>query len=157
IPVHFAGAACDMDGIRKVAAGRNIPIVEDSAHAIGTYYKGKHVGDTGHSLFSFHPIKNITTGEGGMFSSDDEELLSQIRRLKFHGLGEDAHTRVTQGRSPHAEVVEPGFKYNLIDFSAALGVVQLGRLEQFIDKRTELAMRYREMLHDIDGVVPLSD
>jgi len=157
IPVHFAGAPVDMEPIRELAAARKVFLVEDAAHALGTQYKGERIGLRGTSIFSFHPIKNITTGEGGMFCSDDLELVSRIRRLKFHGLGVDAFDRQTQGRSPQAEVLEPGFKYNMMDISAALGITQLARVEEFNGKRTELAVRYRERLAEIDELMPLSD
>ncbi|MFH1671925.1 MAG: DegT/DnrJ/EryC1/StrS family aminotransferase [Pseudomonadota bacterium] len=157
IPVHFAGAPADMGPIRRLAADRDLPIVEDAAHALGTEYMGERVGCTGTSIFSFHPIKNITTGEGGMFCSDDQSLLEHIRRLKFHGLGVDAYDRDTQGRSPQAQVLEPGYKYNMTDISATLGLSQLARVDEFNRKRTELAMRYRERLSGIDEIFPLSD
>ncbi len=159
IPVHFAGAAVDMDPIRALAAERTIKVVEDAAHAAGTEYKGKKqkIGMKGTSIFSFHPIKNMTTGEGGMFCSEDEELLQKIRRLKFHGLGIDAHERNQQGRSPQAEVLSPGFKYNLTDIAAVLGQGQLARLDTFIEKRTRLANRYLEQLADIEEIIPLAN
>ena len=157
VPVHFAGAAVDIGPIRQMAADRGIPLVEDTAHALGTEYMGERVGRSGTSIFSFHPIKNITTGEGGMFCSNDKELLEHIRRLKFHGLGVDAFDRHTQGRSPQAQVLEPGYKYNMMDISAVLGLSQLARVDNFNNKRTELAMRYRERLLDIDEILPLSD
>jgi UDP-4-amino-4-deoxy-L-arabinose-oxoglutarate aminotransferase len=154
--VHFAGAAVDMDPIRSLAAEHTIKVVEDAAHAAGTEYRGQEIGTQGTSIFSFHPIKNMTTGEGGMFCSDDEELLQKIRRLKFHGLGIDSHGRRQQGRSPQAEVLAPGFKYNLTDIAAVLGVVQLARLDDFIDKRSRLAERYLEQLADIEEIIPLT-
>ena len=157
IPVHFAGAPVDMDPIRQTAAERGIFLVEDAAHALGTEYIGKRVGLQGTSIFSFHPIKNITTGEGGMFCSDDQELIDRIRRLKFHGLGLDAYDRHTQGRSPQAQVLEPGYKYNMTDISAVLGLRQLMRIDEFNRKRAELAVRYRERLSEIDEILPLSD
>ena len=156
VPVHFAGAPVDMKPIRKLAAERGIFIVEDAAHALGTEYLGEPVGCSGSSIFSFHPIKNITTGEGGMFCSDDAALIDRIQRLKFHGLGADAYDRRTQSRAPQAEVLEPGYKYNMPDIAAALGLKQLERLEVFNRKRTDLAMRYHERLIDIDEIVPLS-
>ena len=155
LPVHFAGAPFDLDGIRKVAG--NIPVVEDAAHAIGTYYKGKHIGSTGTAIFSFHAIKNITTGEGGLFLTDDEKLAADIRAWKFHGIGVDAFDRQNKGRSPQAEVMFPGFKYNLTDISAAIGVSQLKRLDAINGKRRELAMLYRELLADIPEIRPLAD
>ena len=158
IPVHFAGAAVDMDPIRALAAEHTIKVVEDAAHAAGTEYSGKKqkIGMQGTSIFSFHPIKNMTTGEGGMFCSDDDELLQKIRHLKFHGLGIDAHGRRQQGRSPQAEVLAPGFKYNLTDIAAVLGLGQLARLDTFIEKRTRLAKRYQEQLADIEEIIPLA-
>jgi UDP-4-amino-4-deoxy-L-arabinose-oxoglutarate aminotransferase len=156
IPVHFAGAPADMEPIRKLAAG-NALLIEDAAHALGTEYQGQRIGGRGTSIFSFHPIKNITTGEGGMFCSDDPELADRIRTLKFHGLGVDAYDRQTQGRSPQAEVLEPGYKYNMTDISAVLGISQLARVEEFNSRRTELAGIYRQRLAEIDEIMPLSD
>ncbi len=156
VPVHFAGAAADMDAIGKIADRHGIPVVEDAAHALGTFYKGRPVGSRGTAVFSFHPIKNITTGEGGMFVSDDKELADRIRRLKFHGLGVDAYNRQTQGRSPQAQVVEPGYKYNMPDLCAVLGLGQLARISQLNEKREKLASRYLELLGGVEEILPLS-
>ncbi|MFH1125026.1 MAG: DegT/DnrJ/EryC1/StrS family aminotransferase, partial [Pseudomonadota bacterium] len=153
----FAGAPADMDPIRRIADQQGIHLVEDAAHALGTEYRGQKIGRRGTSIFSFHPIKNITTGEGGIFCSDDPELLARIRRLKFHGLGADAYDRRTQGRSPQAEVLEPGYKYNMTDISAALGLSQMLRLDALNGKRADLAMKYRERLAGVDEILPLSD
>ena len=158
IPVHFAGAAADMDIIRKTVSAysdQDIFIAEDAAHAMGTEYKGNPVGRQGTSIFSFHPIKNITTGEGGMFCSDDEKLLDRIRQLKFHGLGVDAYDRHTQSRSPQAQVLEPGYKYNMTDMAAALGLGQFSRLQAFNRKRSELASLYLEKISGIHEISPL--
>lgn len=157
IPVHFAGAAADMVPVRMIASKCTLPIIEDAAHAVGAEYRGRRIGAIGTVIFSFHPIKNLTTGEGGMFCSDNLPLLEQVRRLKFHGLGVDAFDRQTQGRSAQAEVVEPGFKYNLTDIAAVLGRRQLARLDEFNRKRTELAMHYREKLKAVDELIPLKD
>ncbi len=157
VPVHYAGAAADMGAIRELATDAGIAVIEDAAHAVGTEYRGMKIGATGTSVFSFHPIKNITTGEGGMVCSDDEKLLERVRRLKFHGLGVDAFDRETQGRSPQAEVLEPGYKYNLTDIAAVLGLGQLSRVDDFNRSRTELATYYRSRLEEIDEVLPLSD
>jgi len=156
IPVHFAGAPAELDSLRKLAADHGVFLVEDAAHAIGTAYKGERIGSTGTSIFSFHPIKNITTGEGGMFVTDNDALAERIRRLKFHGLGVDAFDRTTQGRSPQAEVIEPGYKYNMPDMLAVLGMGQLKRLDEFIEKRHALSMRYLEHFKSIDEIIPLS-
>lgn len=156
-PVHFAGASCDLDGFRKVASKHNILLLEDAAHALGTRYKGTRIGASGTCMFSFHPIKNITTGEGGMFSSDDQSLCDHVRSLKFHGLGVDAYDRQTHGRAPQAQVVEPGYKFNMPDMQAVLGIGQLARVEQLNEKRRALAMRYRELFADIPELRPLKD
>lgn len=156
IPVHFAGASADMDPLRQLASKKGIRLVEDAAHAAGTEYRGKRIGQRGTAIFSFHPTKNVTCGEGGMLCSDDPDLVERIRRLKFHGLGVDAYDRTTQGRAPQAEVLEPGFKYNLTDIAAALGLGQLSRLDAFIEKRSRLAGRYRELLADVDEILPLA-
>ena len=157
IPVHFAGAAVDMEPIRRLAARHgNIAIIEDAAHALGTDYQGIPVGRTGTAIFSFHPIKNITTGEGGMVCTDDPEFEARIRRLKFHGLGVDAFDRETQGRAPQAEVIEPGYKYNLPDILAVLGLGQLARLEEMNAKRAMLAEYYQKKLQGLDEIQPLT-
>jgi len=156
IPVHFAGAAVELGPIRRLAGERDLMLLEDAAHALGTHYMGEHVGGKGTSIFSFHPIKNITTGEGGMFCSSDQVLLDRVRQLKFHGLGVDAYDRQTQGRSPQAQVLEPGYKYNMTDISAALGISQLARVEEFNARRAELAARYTERLEEVDEILPLS-
>jgi len=156
VPVHFAGAAVDMEPVRQLASGKKIHLVEDAAHAAGTEYHGEKIGQRGSAIFSFHPIKNMTCGEGGMFCSGDPDLVERVRRLKFHGLGVDAYDRAMQGRAPQAEVLEPGFKYNLTDLAAALGLGQLGRLDNFIEKRSRLARRYQELLDDVDEILPLA-
>ena len=155
VPVHFAGAPCDLDGIRAVAG--SIPVVEDAAHALGTYYKGRHVGQGNSAIYSLHAIKNVTAGEGGIFCTDDKELADEIRLMKFHGIKVDAFDRENRGRAPQAEVFEPGFKYNLTDMQAALAASQLQRVVNINRKRQELAMRYRDLLADVPGVQPLSD
>lgn len=155
IPVHYAGAAADMDPIRHLAAERGIALIEDAAHAAGTEYKGERIGKTGTAIFSFHPIKNMTTGEGGMVCSDNADLLARVKSLKFHGLGVDAFDRQTQGRTPQAQVIQPGYKYNLTDIAAVLGLGQLDRLDSFNLRRTELARRYHAQLADIPEIMPL--
>jgi len=155
IPVHYAGASADLDPIRQRAAERGIALIEDAAHAAGTEYKGERIGKSGTAIFSFHPIKNMTTGEGGMVCSDDAELLAKIKSLKFHGLGVDAFDRQTQGRTPQAQVIQPGYKYNLTDIAAVLGLGQLARLDGFNARRAELARHYQEQLADLPEIMPL--
>ncbi len=156
IPVHYAGAPVELTPLRNIAAQYSIPLIEDAAHAIGTVYGNMPIGRTGTAIFSFHPIKNITSGEGGMVCSDDPALLARVRSLKFHGLGMDAHDRSSQGRSPQAQVFEPGYKYNLPDMLAVLGVKQLERVDAFNKRRAELAACYHESLQDIDEITPLA-
>src|SRR5205085_8778790 len=153
VPVHYAGAAADIQPIRRLAAQRGIALIEDAAHAAGTEYRGERIGRHGTSMFSFHPIKNITTAEGGMFCSDNPELLNRIRRLKFHGLGVDAFDRQMQGRSPQAQVLEPGYKYNLPDMCAVLGLQQLARLDAMNARRMARATRYRDRLARMEDVL----
>jgi len=156
VPVHFAGAAAPMAELKQISAKSGVPMVEDAAHALGTHYKGRQVGAEGTGIFSFHPIKNITTAEGGMFCTHDPDLAERVNRLKFHGLGVDAYDRETQGRAPQAEVWEPGYKYNMTDISAVLGLGQLARVDDFNRKREALAMRYRERFSGVDEILPLA-
>ncbi|WP_314141575.1 UDP-4-amino-4-deoxy-L-arabinose aminotransferase [Buttiauxella noackiae] len=142
IPVHYAGVPADIDAIRAIGERHGIPVIEDAAHAAGTHYKGKHVGDRGTAIFSFHAIKNMTCAEGGLIVTDDEQFANRMRSLKFHGLGVDAFDRQTLGRAPQAEVITPGYKYNLADINAAIALVQLNKLEQHNARRTEIAERY---------------
>jgi UDP-4-amino-4-deoxy-L-arabinose-oxoglutarate aminotransferase len=155
VPVHYAGASVDLDPLKALAQRRGVPLVEDAAHSVGTAYKEQRIGSSGSAVFSFHPIKNITTGEGGMLCTDDEWLAASVRQLRFHGLGADAFDRESQGRAPQAEVLEPGFKYNLPDLNAALGISQLARVDAMNAQRTALAARYGELLAGVDGVIPL--
>jgi UDP-4-amino-4-deoxy-L-arabinose-oxoglutarate aminotransferase len=155
IPVHYAGAAFDLDPLYALADKHGISVIEDAAHAVGTRYKGRHVGAQGTAIFSFHAIKNMTCAEGAMFVTDDEALASRVRMLKFHGLGVDAYDRLTHGRKPQAQVMEPGFKYNLADINAAIALVQLKRLDAINARRSELAARYQQRLEGLP-VQPLA-
>jgi UDP-4-amino-4-deoxy-L-arabinose-oxoglutarate aminotransferase len=156
IPVHYAGAPIDVEGFRALSIKTGIPVIEDAAHAAGTRYRDAPVGASGTAIFSFHPIKNMTTGEGGMVVTDNEQLAERIRRLKFHGLGVDAFDRNSQGRKPQAETLEPGYKYNLTDIAASLGRGQLARLDGFNRRRTRLAEQYHQALAAIPGIEPLA-
>ncbi|MCH2136091.1 MAG: UDP-4-amino-4-deoxy-L-arabinose aminotransferase [Phycisphaerales bacterium] len=157
IPVHYCGAPCDMHPIRAICQTHGVYCIEDAAHAIGTSYDGVEVGGQGTAIFSLHPIKTITTGEGGLLATDDEDLARRVRRLRFHGLEADAHDRRQHGRTPTAQVREPGLKANLPDMNAVLGLSQLDRLDAFIDRRDALTARYREGLASIDGISPVAD
>lgn len=157
VPVHFAGAPFDVAGLTRVAQKHAVLLVEDAAHALGTEYEGEKIGSGGTAMFSFHPIKNMTTGEGGMFATDDTDLAARMRSLKFHGLGQDAYDRKTFGRAPRTEVIEPGFKFNMTDMQAALGIVQLRRVEEMNAKRRRVAAAYREALAEIPELIPLRE
>ncbi|MFF6012318.1 MULTISPECIES: UDP-4-amino-4-deoxy-L-arabinose aminotransferase [unclassified Rahnella] len=146
IPVHYAGAPLDLDPVYAVANQHGIAVIEDAAHAVGTRYRDRWVGAQGTAIFSFHAIKNMTCAEGGLVATDDDELAAKVRALKFHGLAVDAFDRQVQGRKPQAEVVEPGFKYNLSDIHASIAVVQLKRLSEMNARRAELAQRYLDKL-----------
>jgi UDP-4-amino-4-deoxy-L-arabinose-oxoglutarate aminotransferase len=153
IPVHFAGSPADMDKILAIARRFNLPVIEDAAHALGTYYKGIHAGGFGQiAIFSFHPLKNITTGEGGMITHSDDQLESRIRLLRFHGIERDAWKRYSKGGNPGYDIKTPGFKYNLTDIQAALGLAQFSRLEEFNNRRRRLADLYREGLEGVGGL-----
>ena len=157
IPVHYAGAPVDLDGIRAVCRAKGVTLLEDAAHAIGTNYKGREVGGQDTAIFSLHPIKNITSGEGGVLTTNDDALAKKLRRLRFHGLEVDAHDRSQQGRSPQAEVQEPGYKQNMPDMNAVLALRQLPRLDEFIERRDAISALYRRELANVDGVLPLAD
>jgi len=155
IPVHYAGAAFDLDPLYALAERHGIPVIEDAAHSAGTLYRGRAVGAQGTAIFSFHAIKNMTCAEGAMLVTDDEKFANRVRMLKFHGLGVDAYDRMTHGRKPQAEVIEPGFKYNLADINAAIALVQLQRLDEINAKREQLAQAYLERLAHVP-VQPLA-
>jgi len=157
LPVHFAGQPADMDTLRAIADRHGLALVEDAAHALGTHYRGRPIGGgTTAAVFSFHPIKAITTGEGGMITTDDASLADRLRLLRFHGIARDAWTRYGRRGTPDYEIVALGFKYNLTDLQAALGLVQLGRLEEFIVARTRVAGWYTEALSAVAGVEMLA-
>jgi dTDP-4-amino-4,6-dideoxygalactose transaminase len=157
VPVHFAGQPVDLDPLRAVAARRGVAVIEDAAHALGTTYRGRPVGGgSTAAVFSFHPIKAITTGEGGMVTTDDGDFAERVRLRRFHGITRDAWKRYGKHGSPDYEIVELGYKYNLTDLQAALGIAQLGRLEEFVAARTRVAGWYAELLRDVPAVAMLA-
>ena len=153
MPVHFAGVPCDMDPLMELARRRGIAVIEDAAHAVGTRYKGKPAGSHGNpAVFSFHPIKNITTGEGGMVTLHDNRLADRLKLLRFHGIDRDAWKRYGQGGVPGYDVAEPGFKYNMTDIQSALGLAQLARVGEMNARRKALAERYLAGLKGVPGL-----
>ncbi|KPB30086.1 UDP-4-amino-4-deoxy-L-arabinose aminotransferase [Pseudomonas syringae pv. syringae] len=155
VPVHYAGAAFDLDPLYALAERYGITVIEDAAHAVGTGYQGRPVGQQGTAIFSFHAIKNMTCAEGAMLVTDNAQLADRVRQLKFHGLGVDAYDRLTLGRKPQAEVMEPGFKYNLADMNASIARVQLQRLDAINAQRQTLASHYLDRLAN-SPVLPLA-
>jgi len=150
IPVHFAGQSCDMDPIFALAKEFNLTVIEDAAHAAGTEYKGRRIGSLDSiSIFSFHPNKNITTGEGGMVCTPDESLAEEVSLLKFHGMNREAWKRFAPSGTPNYDIVLPGFKYNMMDIQAAMGIHQLPKLDSFIDRRKEIAEFYNQAFLDV--------
>ncbi|MBI2354557.1 MAG: DegT/DnrJ/EryC1/StrS aminotransferase family protein [Deltaproteobacteria bacterium] len=151
IPVHFAGQSCDMDPLFELAREHNLTVIEDAAHAAGTEYKGRRIGSLDSvSIFSFHPNKNITTGEGGMVCTPDENLAEEVALLKFHGMSREAWKRFAASGTPNYDIMLPGFKYNMMDIQAAIGIHQLPKLDGFIDRRKEIADLYNREFADIE-------
>ena len=149
MPVHFAGLPVDLDPLYAIAKKHNLRVIEDAAHAIGTEYKGKRIGSFGDiQVFSFHPNKNMTTGEGGCVVTRDEKLASDVALLRFHGMDREAWNRFGKKGNQHYEIITPGYKYNMMDIQAALGLHQLKQLDGFIRRRTELTLRYHRLLKD---------
>ena len=157
IPVHFAGQPVDLDPFRVLASRHGLALIEDAAHALGTHCRGRPVGGgSTAAVFSFHPIKAITTGEGGMITTDDAAFADRLRLLRFHGVTRDAWGRYGKRGSPDYEIVELGFKYNMTDLQAALGIVQLSRLEEFVAARTQAAGWYLGALAGLPAVEMLA-
>jgi len=147
MPVHFAGLPVDLNPVYDFAKKYNLRVIEDAAHAIGTEYKGKRIGSFGDiQVFSFHPNKNMTTGEGGCVVTRDDKMAEAVALLRFHGMDREAWNRFGKKGSQHYEIIAPGYKYNMMDIQAALGLHQLKQLDGFIKRRTELAVRYGKLL-----------
>ena len=153
LPVHFAGQACDMDTIMEIARRRGIKVIEDAAHAIPTRYKGRLIGTIGDvTCFSFYATKNITTGEGGMIATDDDALADRMRLMHLHGMSRDAWKRYQEAGSWSYEILAPGFKYNLTDVAAAIGIPQLRRCDEMHARRRAIARRYNEAFAGLDAI-----
>jgi dTDP-4-amino-4,6-dideoxygalactose transaminase len=160
VPVHFAGLPCDMDAIWPLARRHGLDVVEDCAHAAGSFYKGAHAGAASRStgahsaasVFSFYAVKNLTTGEGGMVLTHDEELASRMKILALHGISKNAWNRYSDRGQWGYEVLESGYKYNMSDIQSSIGIHQLRKLEGFIEARARFAGMYNELLADVEGV-----
>jgi dTDP-4-amino-4,6-dideoxygalactose transaminase len=139
-----------MDPLFALAQEFGLTIIEDAAHAAGTEYKGKRIGSLNTiAIFSFHPNKNLTTGEGGMVCTPDETLAEEISLLKFHGMSREAWKRFAASGTPNYDIMMPGFKYNMMDIQAAIGIHQLPKLDGFIDRRREIAEFYNQQFADV--------
>ena len=155
LPVHFAGRACDMDSIMSLAAEHNLLVVEDCAHAIETEYRGRPAGTFGRfGCFSFYVTKNIVTGEGGMVIAEREEDIARIKTLGLHGMTKDAWRRFSDEGFKHYHVVEAGFKYNMMDLQAAIGIHQLRNIEAFWKRRKEIWGMYQGAFADLPLTLP---
>lgn len=153
MPVHMAGQPCDMDAIGTLAADHGLVVIEDAAHAFGAQLGETMIGQTSTmAAFSFYATKNLTTGEGGLLVTDDKELADRARTLSLHGITRDAWRRYAPDGSIHWELIEPGFKYNMPDLAAAIGIHQLPRLEEFIAVRARHADLYDRLLADVPGI-----
>ncbi|HTW93024.1 MAG TPA: DegT/DnrJ/EryC1/StrS family aminotransferase [bacterium] len=155
IPVHIAGLAAEMDEIRTIAARHGLIVIEDAAHAFPTKYKGRMVGAlSDFTCFSFYATKPLTTGEGGMICTDNESWAERCRIMSLHGIGHDAWNRYSQMGSWYYEIVAPGFKYNLTDVAAAMGLAQLRKTNRMRDRRAQIAQRYTAAFRAMPEVEP---
>ena len=153
--VHFAGRCCDMDAITRIAKKRKLLLIEDCAHAIESEYHGKKAGTFGMAgCFSFYVTKNIITGEGGMITTDDPDLASSLKVLGLHGMSKDAWKRFSDSGYKHYEVVGAGFKYNMMDLQASIGLVQLKRVERYWERRQEIWNAYNKAFADLPCFLP---
>jgi len=155
MPVHFAGRPCDMDTIMALAKKHHLLVIEDAAHAIGAEYRGKKIGSIGDATcFSFYVTKNIVTGEGGMVMTNNEEAAKKIKVYGLHGLSADAWKRYSDEGYKHYDVVFPGFKYNMMDLQAAIGIQQMKKIDQFYARRKEIWETYKKAFKDLPVGLP---
>ncbi len=149
VVVDYAGIPCDLDDVMALAAKHDLVVIEDACHAVGATYRGRPVGSIAHlSTFSFHPVKHLTTGEGGMVTTADPALDRRLRRLRNHGIDTDFRQRESAGTWEY-DAVELGFNFRLSDINAALGASQVHKVPSWVERRRELAGRYRELLADL--------
>jgi dTDP-4-amino-4,6-dideoxygalactose transaminase len=155
MPVHLAGRPVDMDRLNGLRDHHDLLVIEDAAHAIGAEWRGRRIGGFGNvAAFSFYVTKNISTAEGGALMTDDPKIAAEVERLALHGLSLGAWQRFSDSGFRHYEVVRPGFKYNMTDIQAAMGLHQLPRLDEWIDRRAELWERYDELLEGLPVQTP---
>jgi dTDP-4-amino-4,6-dideoxygalactose transaminase len=153
IPIHIAGRSADMDPLLAICRPRGIAVIEDAAHSFPTTYKGRMIGSFGDmTCFSFYATKTITTGEGGMICTDNDEWADRCRIMSLHGISRDAWKRYTAEGNWYYEIVAPGFKYNLTDIASALGLAQLRKAESMAKRRRDIALRYNEAFGQVDSL-----
>jgi dTDP-4-amino-4,6-dideoxygalactose transaminase len=160
IPVHHSGLPANIEAIDAIADSHNVPVIYDAAHAVFSSYDGRMVGQFGAmSCFSFYATKNLTTGDGGIITTDNDELAEQCRIWSYHGLPKDSWKRYSaENAGPHVQCIVPGYKFNLTDLQAALGIAQMKRKEELLEKRNRLVRHYNSVLSDIDWLeLPLHE
>lgn len=161
VPVHFSGQSCDMEAIGQLARKYGVAVIEDASHAIGARFGDASVGSCQHSdcaVFSFHPVKIVTTGEGGVIVTNRDDLAARLQRLRSHGITRDARLMVEKSPGPwHYEQIELGYNFRMTDIQAALGASQMSRLEAFVGRRRDLAARYSSLLTDLPLRLPVQD
>lgn len=156
IAVDYAGQPCDYDALKEIADRHHLSLVADACHSLGATYRGRSVGSLADlSVFSFHPVKHITTGEGGMITTDHEEYANRLRIFRNHGITSDHRQREAQG-SWFYEMVDLGYNYRITDFQCALGMSQLQKLPRWLERRREIARQYDEAFAGIKGIGPLA-
>jgi dTDP-4-amino-4,6-dideoxygalactose transaminase len=154
IPVHFAGLPAPLDELIDIARRRRLAVIEDAAHAIGSEYRGKRIGNIGDfTCFSFYVTKNLVTAEGGMITGRDEEAFERMRVMSLHGMDLGAWQRYSRDGNRHYQVVLPGYKYNMTDVAASLGIHQLRKLDGFIEIRKRYAEMYSDAFSDVEPLI----
>jgi len=154
IPVHIYGQVCNIAEVLDVARNNNLKIIEDCAHAIGTFYNSKHVGTLGDTgCFSFYPTKNITTAEGGMVTTNSKKIAEKVRQLRSHGMSKSLKSRYSSGYPWVFDITEPGYNYRLDEIRAALGISQLKRIKKINELRKKATIYYHSKLKNIPGIV----
>lgn len=158
VPVHLCGRPCNMDAIMDIAERHSLLVIEDAAHAIETVYKGRKVGNIGHlTAFSFYVTKNVVTGEGGMVTTNNPDFADKIKMYGLHGMSRDAWKRFSDDGYKHYQVIFPGFKYNMMDLQAAIGMHQLQRVQENWERRNNVWQIYNEAFADLPVGLPVQD
>ncbi|MFW5889611.1 MAG: UDP-4-amino-4,6-dideoxy-N-acetyl-beta-L-altrosamine transaminase [Bacillota bacterium] len=155
IPVHYTGQPCEMDKIMEIADRYNLTVISDAAHAVGAEYKGQKIGSIADmTTFSFHPVKHITTGEGGMITTDSKELYDKLIKFRTHGITKDSSEYINESHGPwYHEQQELGYNYRITDIQCALGISQLEKIDKFLARRREMVKEYNKAFSDFEGII----